>query len=91
MPLPLSDSTGSNRWQLNSKIEKITSLSLGRGALTNKWYLLRKIFQSRTDRRVSNPGPTEFDTLLYTALYHCNIYSNLLSFDETEIGLKNAN
>jgi len=27
---------GSNKWQLDSKIEKVTSLSLGRGTLTNK-------------------------------------------------------
>jgi len=26
-----------NRWQLDSKIEKVTSLSPGRGTLTNKW------------------------------------------------------
>jgi len=29
--------TGSIRWQLDSKTEKVTSLSLGRGTLTNKW------------------------------------------------------
>jgi len=28
--------TGSNRWQLDSKIEKVHSLSSGRGTLTNK-------------------------------------------------------
>jgi len=33
MPLQLS---GSNRWQLDTKIEKVTSLSLDRGTLTYK-------------------------------------------------------
>jgi len=28
--------TGSNTWQLDSKIEKVTSLTPGRGILTNK-------------------------------------------------------
>jgi len=28
--------TGSNRWQLDLKNEKVTSLSLGRGTLINK-------------------------------------------------------
>jgi len=35
LPLSLSSSTGSNRWQLDSKTEKVTSLSPGRGTLTN--------------------------------------------------------
>jgi len=29
--------SGSNRWQLDSKTEKVTSLSLGYGTLANKW------------------------------------------------------
>jgi len=29
--------TGSNRWQLDSKTEKVISLSAGQGTLTNKW------------------------------------------------------
>jgi len=37
LPLPLSCLTGSNRWQLDSKTEKIPLLSPGRGTLTNKW------------------------------------------------------
>jgi len=36
LPLPLSGQTDSNRWQLDSKTEKVTSLSPGRGTLTNK-------------------------------------------------------
>jgi len=35
LPLPLSGWTSSNRWQLDSKTEKVTSLSPGRGTLTN--------------------------------------------------------
>jgi len=31
----LSGYTGSNRWQLDSKTEKVTSLSSGRGTLIN--------------------------------------------------------
>jgi len=42
LPLPLSGSTGSNRWQLDSKIEKVTSLSPSRGTLTNKWVIKLK-------------------------------------------------
>jgi len=42
LPLPLSSQTGSNRWQLDSKSEKVTSLSPGRGTLTNKWVLKPK-------------------------------------------------
>jgi len=34
--LPLSGSAGSNRWQLASKTENDTSLSLDQGILTNK-------------------------------------------------------
>jgi len=37
LSLPLSGYTGSNRWQLDSKTEKVTSLSPGRDTLTNKW------------------------------------------------------
>jgi len=37
LPLPLSGYTGSNRWQLDSKTEKVTSLFPGRSNLTNKW------------------------------------------------------
>jgi len=36
LPLPLSGKTDSNRWQLDSMTEKVSSLSLGRGTLTNK-------------------------------------------------------
>jgi len=35
-PLPLRGQTGSIRWQLDSKAEKLTLLSSGRGTLTNK-------------------------------------------------------
>jgi len=34
--LPLNGKTGSNRWQLDSKTEKVPSLSPGRDILTNK-------------------------------------------------------
>jgi len=34
--LPLGGYTGSNRWQLDSKTEKVTLLSPGRGTFTNK-------------------------------------------------------
>jgi len=44
LSLPLSGYTGNNRWQLNSKTEKVPSLSPGRGTLTNKWLL--KIYLS---------------------------------------------
>jgi len=37
LPLRLSGYTGSNRWQLDSKTKKVTSLSPGQGTLTNKW------------------------------------------------------
>jgi len=36
LPLLLSGKTGSNRWQLDSKTEKVTTLSPGRDILTNK-------------------------------------------------------
>jgi len=36
LPLPLSGLTGSNGWQLDSKIEKVPLLSPGQGALTNE-------------------------------------------------------
>jgi len=36
LPLPLSGYTSSNRWQLDSKAENVTSLSPDRGTLTNK-------------------------------------------------------
>jgi len=36
LPLPLSGKTGSNRWQLDLKAEKVISLSPGQGTLTNK-------------------------------------------------------
>jgi len=36
LPLPLSGKTDSDKWQLDSKTEKVTSLSPGRGTLTNK-------------------------------------------------------
>jgi len=35
--LTLSSSTGCNRWQLDSKTEKVTSLSTGQSILINKW------------------------------------------------------
>jgi len=35
-PLPLSGLTDSNRWQLDSKIEKVLLLSPSGGTLTNK-------------------------------------------------------
>jgi len=34
--IALNGQTGSNRWQLDSKNEKVTSLSPGRGNLVNK-------------------------------------------------------
>jgi len=34
LPLPLSGYTGSNRWQLDSKTEKVPSLTPDRGILT---------------------------------------------------------
>jgi len=37
LPLPLSGKTGSNRWQLDSKTEKVTSLFPGRSTLTNNY------------------------------------------------------
>jgi len=36
LTLPMSGWIGSNRWQLDSKTAKVTSLSLGRSTLTNK-------------------------------------------------------
>jgi len=37
LPLPMSGETGSNMWQFDSKTEKVPSLSLGQGTLTNTW------------------------------------------------------
>jgi len=36
LPLPMSGWTGSNKGQFDSKTVKVTSLSPGRGTLTNK-------------------------------------------------------
>jgi len=46
LPLPLSGYRGSNRWQLDSKTEKVPSLSPDRGTLTNKRVPKPSVYQA---------------------------------------------